>query len=41
MLHIFTNATPEGLSLMTVGYDYVDVAAATKYKIPVSNTPGV
>ena len=29
------------VSLMTVGYDNLDVAAATKYKIPVSNTPGV
>ncbi|HEX5154921.1 MAG TPA: D-glycerate dehydrogenase [Parafilimonas sp.] len=31
----------KAFSLMTVGYDNVDVAAATKYKIPVSNTPGV
>ena len=29
------------LSLMTVGYDNIDIAAATKYKIPVSNTPDV
>jgi glyoxylate reductase len=31
----------KAISLMTVGYDNVDIAAATKYKIPVSNTPGV
>lgn len=31
----------KAFSLMTVGYDNVDIAAATKYKIPVSNTPGV
>lgn len=29
------------LSLMTVGYDNIDIAAATKYKIPISNTPDV
>ena len=31
----------KSLSLMTVGYDNIDIAAATKYKIPVSNTPDV
>ena len=31
----------KAFSLMTVGYDNVDVAAATRFKIPVSNTPGV
>lgn len=29
------------ISLHSVGYDNVDVAAATKLKIPVGNTPGV
>ena len=31
----------KALSLMSVGYDNVDIPAATKYGIPVSNTPGV
>ncbi|MBC7849533.1 MAG: D-glycerate dehydrogenase [Chitinophagaceae bacterium] len=29
------------LSLFSVGYDHVDIAAATKLKIPVGHTPGV
>ncbi len=29
------------VALMSVGYEKVDMAAATQYKIPVSNTPGV
>ncbi|MEX6688228.1 D-glycerate dehydrogenase [Danxiaibacter flavus] len=31
----------KGISLLSVGYDNVDIPAATKHKIPVSNTPGV
>lgn len=31
----------KAICLMTVGYDNVDIAAATRYKIPVSNTPDV
>ena len=31
----------KGLALMSVGYDNVDIAAATEHKIPVSNTPDV
>ncbi len=31
----------KALSLMSVGYDNVDIPAATKFGIPVSNTPGV
>ncbi len=31
----------KALSLMSVGYDNVDISAATQYGIPVSNTPGV
>ncbi len=31
----------KGISLLSVGYDNVDIQAATKYKVPVSNTPGV
>lgn len=30
-----------GVALMSAGYDQVDIAAATHWKIPVSNTPGV
>lgn len=29
------------ISLLSVGYDTVDLQAATKYKIPISNTPDV
>src|SRR5690606_42163036 len=29
------------IDLASVGYDYVDLAAANKYHIPVSNTPDV
>lgn len=29
------------VSLFSVGYDSVDIAAATKYKVPVGNTPDV
>ncbi len=29
------------ISLLSVGYDHVDINAATQYKIPVSNTPGI
>ena len=31
----------KGIALMSVGYDNVDVEAATRYGVPVSNTPGV
>ncbi|WP_312190735.1 D-glycerate dehydrogenase [Sphingobacterium sp.] len=31
----------KALSLMSVGYDNVDIPAATKHGIPVSNTPGI
>lgn len=31
----------KAVSLLSVGYDNVDVAAADKWKIPVGNTPGV
>ena len=31
----------KGIALMSVGYDHVDIPAATKYNIPVSNTPDV
>jgi lactate dehydrogenase-like 2-hydroxyacid dehydrogenase len=31
----------KALSLMSVGYDNVDIAAATQHGIPVSNTPGI
>jgi Lactate dehydrogenase and related dehydrogenases len=31
----------KALSLMSVGYDNVDISAATKHGIPVSNTPGI
>lgn len=31
----------KGIALASVGYDYVDIEAATKHKIPVSNTPDV
>ncbi|MDA3616119.1 2-hydroxyacid dehydrogenase [Polluticaenibacter yanchengensis] len=31
----------KGIALMSVGYDNVDIDAATNYKIPVSNTPNV
>lgn len=31
----------KALSLMSVGYDNVDIPAATRYGIPVSNTPGI
>lgn len=30
-----------GVALMSAGYDQVDLSAATRWKIPVSNTPGV
>lgn len=29
------------VALLSVGYDHVDIDAAVKYKVPVSNTPGV
>jgi glyoxylate reductase len=29
------------ISLLSVGYDNVDIGAATKFKIPIGNTPGV
>lgn len=29
------------ISLMSVGFDHVDISLATKFKIPVGNTPGV
>lgn len=31
----------KGLSLMSVGYDNVDITAATRHGVPVSNTPGI
>ncbi|WP_317042936.1 hypothetical protein [Arcticibacter eurypsychrophilus] len=31
----------KGIALMSVGYDNVDIPAATKYNIPISNTPNV
>jgi glyoxylate reductase len=31
----------KGIALMSVGYDHVDLAAATAHQIPVSNTPDV
>ncbi|MBB1647050.1 D-glycerate dehydrogenase [Sphingobacterium sp. UME9] len=31
----------KALSLMSVGYDNVDISAATQHGIPVSNTPGI
>ncbi|MBG6233688.1 lactate dehydrogenase-like 2-hydroxyacid dehydrogenase [Pedobacter sp. CAN_A7] len=31
----------KGIALMSVGYDNVDVEAATRYGVPISNTPGV
>jgi len=31
----------KGIALMSVGYDKVDIDAATKYRIPISNTPDV
>ena len=31
----------KGISLMSVGYDNVDIDAASRYRIPVSNTPNV
>jgi len=34
------NAGGIAYSNMAVGFDNVDVAAATKHKIPVGNTPG-
>lgn len=39
----FFSACPhlKGVALMSAGYDQVDLQAATKWKIPVSNTPGV
>ena len=29
------------IALLSVGYDIIDIEAATKYRIPVGNTPGV
>ncbi len=29
------------ISLLSVGFDGVDIASATKLKIPIGNTPGV
>lgn len=39
----FFQACPhlKGIALMSAGYDQVDLAAATQYHIPVSNTPDV
>ncbi|WP_353134969.1 D-glycerate dehydrogenase [Pseudopedobacter sp.] len=39
----FFKACPklELVSLLSVGYDHVDVSAATQYRIPITNTPGV
>lgn len=31
----------KGIALFSVGYDSVDVEAATRFKIPIGNTPGV
>src|SRR5690606_9151670 len=31
----------KAVALTSVGYDHVDMAAANKYKIPISNTPGI
>jgi glyoxylate reductase len=31
----------KGIALMSVGYDRVDIGAANRYKIPISNTPDV
>lgn len=33
--------TLKGIALASVGYDHLDVAAANKHRVPVSNTPGV
>jgi len=39
----FIEAAPQlkGIALMSAGYDNIDLAAATRLGIPVSNTPGV
>lgn len=40
--HFFSScAHLKGVALLSVGYDQVDLTAASRWKIPVSNTPGV